>query len=386
MPNFRYCIFLINIALMGCSHTLQTPPSADLSLLHLPEPRHVPSHGLPTVGDIFALPDEAKAMLDQKFSAYRRDPLQRVNAFRRWMAKPNGFRVDYDNATTYLAAESYAEQAGNCMSLAILTVAFARHLELQADFIKPDVPLFWEQRENLEAINDHINVMVQPSLRSMHFSSNMGFMIDFSVGNPLQHAKSNQISEQEAISYFYRNRSAEALANEDLDLAYSYAYQVMNLLPKRADSYSLIGLVLRRQNQSELAQQVYELGMLYDDEHPVLLHNLAILYRSQGMVQQAVPLEKRLDSLRMTSPFVTARKADQEYELGHFELALNLYNKALRQADYVHDFHFCKAKTLFALGEYRLAQRSFEKALELSTTRQQGYVYSRKIALLEQHL
>lgn len=374
------------LCLLACSSTPQVVTHQPYVELNLPLPLHTPGLEIPDRDQLFELPESAKVLLDEKFKRYRRDPLALIKEFEIWMAKPGGFRVLYDNETTQLASETYESGAGNCMSLALLTAAFSKHLNLHFDFMRPDVPLYWEQREDIETINDHINVMVRANRGSLYRANQQAFLVDFSVLSRFRYASERIISEAEAISLFYRNRAAEALAKGELDLAYSYGYQVMEIMPMHAGSYSLMGVILRRQGQQELAEQVYLAGMQFDQGHPFLLHNLVYMYRFQGEEQKAQPYLAQLERLKLKSPFVIAREADELYEQGKYEEALALYRKAIRKADYIHDFHFGKARSLFSLGNYKAARRALTKAKELSTTLRQGYVYENKLSALESYL
>lgn len=379
-------VLFTTLILCGCGATQQAITQTTFPEPSLPEPSLLVGQGLPTQDQIFELPQPAKDLLNREFPRYRSDPVERVIDFEQWMAKPGGFRVLYDNETTYVAAETYAQGAGNCMSLAILTAAFARHLNLHVSFMSPDVPYFWEMREGLERINGHVNVAISAKRGSLRKVNQQAFLVDFSRAGPYRVKENRKISENEAISWFYRNRAAEALEAGELELAYSYAYQVKQMMPDLAGTYSLLGLILRRQGEVELAEQAYLYGDQLEQDNPFILNNLVYLYQSQGRPEQALAYQQRLSRLKIESPFGIARQADELYAQGDFKGALALYKKAIRKADYVHDFHFGKARSLFSLGEYKAANRALEKAKELSMTLSQGARYEQKLAAIKPYL
>ncbi|MCM2680405.1 tetratricopeptide repeat protein [Echinimonas agarilytica] len=353
-----------------------------IGLSELPLPVHRAGEDIPDAQQIFALSPEIKETLDHKFARYRHDPHDLMFAFRKWMTADDGFKVQYDNTTTYTATETFHERAGNCMSLALMTVAFADHLDLSADFLRPDVPLFWEQRDGIETIGDHVNVVVRENYQRPYVLGSNAFIVDFTPNNRYQFVKRMKLSRHEAITSFYSNRAAEALSLNQLDLAYSYAWHAIQTSPLDSGIYSLVGVVLRRQGQIDLAERSYRAGMQLDDVDPLLLHNLVYFLRFDERHYEAYLLSLKLEKIKLNSPFVMAREAQSFYEAGDYKQALETYNNAIQRANYIHDLHFGKARVLLALGEYEDAKAELNKAKELSTTRQQASQYSGKIAAL----
>lgn len=369
-------VFLLG-GLVACSSLQNSIAPEDVIQLELHRPLHQMGQEIPNRKQIFALPAPAKELLRRKFRQYDNDLYGRVHAFRSWMTRKGGYRVLYDNSTSHTAAETFATGEGNCISLAILTVAFAHELRLWPQFMNPEVPFFWEQREGIELVNGHINVVVRAEP-----TSPLGFFVDFDPRSTFSYRDNKKLSIQKTINLFYHNRAVEALARADYELAYSYAYYAVQMMPNEASNYSLLGVVLRRQGMLQLAEQSYLKGLQLDDDHPFLLHNLVYFYRSNGEPHQAEPYLARLAKHRIRSPFVIAKEADELYQQGKFQESLALYNKAIRKADYIHDFYFGKAKALVALGEFDSAEKALLKAKAKSITIRQGELYQGKLTAL----
>ncbi|MBW8192855.1 hypothetical protein K0504_17595 [Neiella marina] len=375
-------ILLVWLSLVACSSTSNQAPVVSLSQLNLPQPEHHLGAEIPSLRQIFTLPDSAKKLLDDQFSRYAIDQDRVLDEFRHWMSSPEGFYVEYDNQTTFTVTQTFEERAGNCLSYSILTHAFADYLNLKAYFLEPDVPLFWQMQETFETIGDHINVYVRlPYDREKVFGPT-GFIIDFSENDRFKYAKRYELSKEDIVGSFYHNRAAEALAQGDLPLAYSFAFHALNNKPQASKSYSLIGIVLRRMGNVELAEQAYNIGMQLDSMDPVLLNNLVYFYRSEERHYDALLLDLRLEQIQLESPFVIARSAEESFKDGSYKESLKQYNRAIRRADYIHNFYFGKARALLQLGEYDEAMEALMKAQELSTTREQNSKYGGKIAAL----
>ncbi|GGA81581.1 hypothetical protein GCM10011369_24430 [Neiella marina] len=380
--NRLFISLIALLSLAACSSTETQAPVVQLSQLNLPTPSHQVGQDIPSRKQIFALSREAELLLNKKFAIDRSDKDRLMSSFRRWMVKPSGFQVDYDNKTTFTAAQAFEERAGNCLSLAILTHSFAEHLGLKAYFLEPDVPFFWEMHDSFETLGDHINVYVRSPHNMDQVWGPSGFIVDFTENDLYRYAKRYELTKDDIVGSFYHNRAAESLAANDLDLAYSFSYHALRNAPQKSKSYSLIGIVLRRMGEVELAEQAYNIGMQLDAMDPVLLNNLAFFYRAENRDYEALLMSLRLDQIKLESPFVLAREAEEYFSEGSYNDALSHYNKAIRRADYIHNFYFGKARVLLALGEYEDALVALEKAQELSTTREQNARYGGKIAAL----
>jgi hypothetical protein len=81
---------------------------------------------------------------------YRRDKLQ----------------LEYDSAMTRNAAQTFEARAGNCLSLAIMTAALARELNLPVQFQQIEVDEVWSRAGNLYFASNHVNLAL--GARALH--------------------------------------------------------------------------------------------------------------------------------------------------------------------------------------------------------------------------
>jgi transglutaminase-like putative cysteine protease len=82
--------------------------------------------------DIFALSDGMRRHLDDEIApraAKRGRQLALVDA----LYRGGDLKLDYDSAQTRNAAEAFAARTGNCLSLVIMTAAFAKALALPVE-------------------------------------------------------------------------------------------------------------------------------------------------------------------------------------------------------------------------------------------------------------
>src|SRR4029077_15898387 len=65
-------------------------------------------------------------------------------------------KLEYDSSTTRTAAEAFDARPGNCLSLVIMTAAFAQQLGLQVDFHEAGIQEMWSRSGNLLVGSGHV--------------------------------------------------------------------------------------------------------------------------------------------------------------------------------------------------------------------------------------
>src|SRR6478736_1625313 len=71
--------------------------------------------------------------------------------------------LDYDATLTRTAAEAFDSRSGNCLSLVLMTSAFARQLGVEARYQLVFSQQSWRRDEQLAYLNQHVNlVLLQP--------------------------------------------------------------------------------------------------------------------------------------------------------------------------------------------------------------------------------
>ncbi len=79
--------------------------------------------------DVFALSDEMKRYLSTEIARQVRSKGARQGLIDA-IAKTGELKLEYDSMMTRNAAQAFAARSGNCLSLVIMTAAFAKALEL----------------------------------------------------------------------------------------------------------------------------------------------------------------------------------------------------------------------------------------------------------------
>ena len=79
--------------------------------------------------DVFALSDEMKRYLDTEIAGQIRAKGSRQGLFDALYSKGQ-LKLEYDSVMTRNAAQAFAARSGNCLSLVIMTAAFAKEMGL----------------------------------------------------------------------------------------------------------------------------------------------------------------------------------------------------------------------------------------------------------------
>ena len=93
----------------------------------------------------------------------------------------DGLHLEYDAAITRNATQAFAVRAGNCLSLVIMTAAFAKELGLTVRYQDVIVDEMWSRIGNVYMSIGHVNLSLSPRASSVGLGrrENTPMTIDF---------------------------------------------------------------------------------------------------------------------------------------------------------------------------------------------------------------
>src|SRR2546425_9957388 len=141
------------ILLAACAHTPVAQPPAQLFSDHL---FAAPSERI-SAEDVFALSDAMKRYLETEMAGRLLNKgLQKglIDA----LYSQNQLRLDYDAAITRNAAQAFEARSGNCLSLVIMTAAFAKALGLSVEYHSAFVEPSWSRVGGMYFLSGHVNL------------------------------------------------------------------------------------------------------------------------------------------------------------------------------------------------------------------------------------
>jgi len=379
----RWTLSLSCLLLAACAGAPVTP-APDTRALFRDDAFAPPSVHI-DADEVFALSDGMKAFLASSGAHMLResDPRrQLVDA----LYKRQQLALDYDSSTTRTAAEAYAARAGNCLSLVIMTAAFAKALGLPVYFQQVYVDEAWSRSSNnLYVASGHVNLALEslPLLARSVRNIDPPLVVDFLPADELRGQRSRVIDESTVVAMFMNNRAAEAMADGQLDDAYWWVHAAMDRDPRFLVAYNTLGVIYLRHGLVGDATRVFSEVLQREPDNAKVMGNLVQALRLEGRGSEADALAQRLAQLEPYPPFYWFNAGLQAMHERDYERARELFNKELRREASYHEFHFWLAQAELGLGHVRQARRHLELAMQGSTTAHDHDLYAAKLDRLK---
>ena len=294
-------------------------------------------------------------------------------------------KLRYDNEYTRTAAEAFEARAGNCLSLVVMTAAFAKHAGMPVRYQSVSVDPTYGRRGNLFFSIGHVNVSLGRflSVNSADARSSDWLTIDFLPQADSGRQRFQAVDEHTLVAMFMNNKAAEALGAGRLDDAYWWARAAIEQDRQLLIAYNTLGVVYRRHGDLDDAERVLRFALTLEPDNTNVLGNLAHLLADRGRSDEAQQLQLRLARLQPDPPFKyfdlgmeAMRRAEWASARDHFQREID------RDPDY-HEFHFWIAQAYLRLGDAGRARKHLAAAIENSGTLDQQAGYSAKLQKLK---
>jgi Flp pilus assembly protein TadD len=264
----------------------------------------------------------------------------------------------YDPRVTLPADEGFMLGRGNCLTFSSIFVAMAREAGLTAWYQEVKIPPVWSTVNETMLFSMHVNAVVQD--RSSEFT------VDVSRRKQLAVEQVRRLSDEEALAQYYNNLGADALVEDNRALAYAYFRKALSVDASLHYLWSNLGVVLRRNEQTEEAVLAYQTALKLEPQQSVALNNLYTIYDEDGDFEKATAIQARVERNRLKNPYYLNYLAEVAVEEQRFDDAIGLLNKALRIESNEYRFYFTLAQSQFLSGKTGLAQESLEQARQLA--------------------
>lgn len=296
----------------------------------------------------------------------------------------DGLRLEYDDGQTRTAAEAFERRAGNCLSLVLMTAAFAKHLDMPVRYQAVQVRPFYSRSSGLTLASGHINVVLAGRTRWTldDTGRDSELTVDFVPPADLRGAVVQPLAETTVLAMFMNNRAAETLAAGRADAAYAWARQALRLDPAYLPGINTLAVVYQRAGRPAAAEAAlrHVLAQRPDDE--AALSNLAGLLRAAGRDAEADAVAAQLARVQPYPPFHFLDLGRAALHEGRAEQARELIGRELRRQPYQHEAHFWAAVVDDALGDAKAAEAHLRQAVEYSGSPQLQARYGAKLAHL----
>jgi tetratricopeptide (TPR) repeat protein len=295
-------------------------------------------------------------------------------------------KLEYDAARTKNAAATFASRTGNCLSLVIMTAAFARELGVPIAYQAAYLDDSWSRAGDLLIASGHVNVTLARRLFDARTPRDRNPMtIDFLPAEDLGGLRTRDVSETTIVAMYANNRAAEALADGRLDDAYAWAAQSVRRDPAFAGAYNTLGVIYLRHGDFAEAERTFARVLADDAKDTRALANLAETYSRQGRSADAEAMRRRLAALESDPPYHFFDLGMAAARHGDWRSAREMFAREVARADANHEFHFWLGVADWRLGEESAALRHLTLAIDNSLTRDQHDLYAAKLAWLQAH-
>jgi hypothetical protein len=340
---------------------------------------------IPTLDEIFALTPEQKQDFLNEFHHFKYKGLsdsQRIYEYLR-----NKLQYFNFHSETLNASDAMTLNAGNCMSLAILTKALSQLTNVGITYELARTPPVFQREANLELSSQHIRTVVfnkNGTNIKQFIKPNQKVKIDYFSTTGSRTLRT--VKKDEFYSLFYSNRAAEAMVSGDDNAAYWYIKEALKVKEDNVIAINLLGVIYQRNQQEVFAERTYRYGLSFGHDQLELLNNYHKFLTQANRIDEANTIAQELENYHDPDPFKWLDLADKELAEKNYLQAIKLYEKAAEKADYLHQPYAGIAKANFFLGRTTLAIKAMKLALENSHTQQTSSIYQAKYEIIQKQL
>lgn len=371
----RLIVLFLCTLLAACASA--PPPAVPLQLFHdalFKAPAHPPR-----ADDIFAMSDEMKHHADVTLAGPLRAKGVQKGLLEALYSKQQ-LKLEYDSERTRNAAEAFEARTGNCLSLVIMTAAFAKHLGLKVSYQSVYTDETWTRNDDTYFASGHVNLTLGPRwLGGGSRGSSTTWTIDFLPPEDLRGQRSREVSESTIVAMYMNNRAAESLIGGDLDTAYAWARAAVAHEPGFLSAYNTLGVIYLRHGQAAAAEQALAHVLQREPSSTLALANMVRVLGAQGRTVESAEVARRLARIDPEPPFHFFDLGRAAMRSGDFTAARTWFAKEVSRAPYQHEFHFWLALAEFQLGHIDAARTALTTALNTSTTRRNQQLYASKL-------
>ncbi|WP_075793375.1 tetratricopeptide repeat protein [Massilia putida] len=294
-------------------------------------------------------------------------------------------KLEYDSSRTRTAAETYAARAGNCLSLVVMTAAFARELGMTVHFRSVMADETWSRDGGIYLVSSHVNIALghrRPNGLLYDETSEHELVVDFLPPPDASRLRSRQLEEDDIVALYLNNRAAESLVQGNVDDAYWWARAAVATNPPNAIAYNTLGVIYQRHGDLVMAERALRTALEREPESIVVMQNLGPLLAATGRPAEAAEMARRVAAVEPVPPFQYFDKGMVALKAGDYDAARKLFEREVKRAPYYDEFHFWLAVTLLRLGQAKEAREELTQAIDTSTKSDNRQLYSAKLAHL----
>jgi Tfp pilus assembly protein PilF len=297
-------------------------------------------------------------------------------------------QLDYDSEITRTAAEAFDARRGNCLSLVLMTAAFARHFQMPVRFNSVYLEESWTRANGIFFVAGHVNISLGRSQalgpRVTVYGDPDLLTIDFLPPDQIRRNRSRAVDESTILAMFMNNRAAEALSAGQVDDAYWWARAAIMTDSRWLAAYNTLAVLYRRKGLHGQAEATLRLVLDLEPLNVQAISNMVLILTDQDRRKEAEVYSSQLAQIQPVPPYKFFDEGVAAMKAGEYAAARQFFRKEVARAAYVPEFHFWLALANYGLGDMGAAQGEIAKALENSATTHDRQMYGAKLAWLNE--
>jgi len=336
-----------------------------------------------SASDVFALSPEMHRYLDSEIARAVRLKGTQHGLFDALYDK-GLLTLEYDGAITRNASQAFAARAGNCLSLVIMTAAFAKEMGMGVGYQNVFVDETWSRSGDFYLSIGHVNLTLGPRM-IQHGQTEAAMTIDFLPPSNLKGLRTWAIDESTISAMYMNNRAVEALTVGNVNDAYWYAREAIVQDSRFLSGVNTLGVIYQQHGDLKPAQAAFEYVLEREPGNTRSMSNLASVLFARGQTVAAQAVMRKLAQIEPNPPFAYFKRGLAAMEKGDYKLAQQMFSKEVDRAAYYHEFQFWLALAYLGLGDTENARAHLAIAEQNSTTRDDRDLYAAKLAHLNGH-
>jgi Tfp pilus assembly protein PilF len=379
----KWACLLLSALLSACATAPAPLPNESLlkdSLFAAPS-EHI------DVKEVFALSPEMKDFLTGQIVVQLRT-LGRQRGLVDALYSKTQLKLEFDSAMTRTAAQAFAARSGNCLSLVIMTGAFAKELGLSVRYQKVYVDETWSRSGDNYVFIEHVNLTLSeriPEVGLGHLETN-STLVDFLPPQDVRGLRYRVLNEETILAMYMNNRAVELLTRGQFDDAYWFAREAIKQDPQFLSAYNTLGAAYRRHGDLAEAERAFSYVLAREPTNTRVMANMVSVLNDQGRVSESRELARRLELLEPDPAFSFFKRGLVAMQDKDYRSANALFAKEVDRAPYYHEFHFWLGLSYLGLGEFDKGREQLALAMQNSTTRNDHDLYAAKLDRLSSQI
>ena len=383
----RSIVLLCAFLLASCAVTPDAPRDTPHHARFFDDARFAPASERIGAAQVFAMSDDMRRYVEKEIvprTKLRGRQLALVDA----LYKKGDLKLEYDSAMTRNATEAFAARSGNCLSLVIMTAAFAKALDLPLEYQKVFVDDAWARAGNMYLAIGHVNLTLgKRRTEEFTYASRVGrkpiesegLTIDFLPPDDMRSVRTRAITEDIVVAMYMNNRAVEALARGRIDDAYWFARDAVAQSPAFLVAYNTLAAVYHRHGDLAQAEAVLRFVVDREPANTQAMANLVRVLADAGKTEDSQRLAAALAKIEPEPPFAFFNRGMAAMRAGDLQAAKASFEREIARSPDYHEFHFWLAVAHVGLGENAQARKHLAIAVRNSTNRSDHDLYAAKL-------